>query len=135
MSNPSTANRSRELYDLASSALARYGTNQEDSHRLVFDLADLVDAGPHLARLASELGQRLADSDTVEGRVQLLSLLTAIRSWLQLEVCKHAEGFARASEGIEGSLWQRLIADGMSEEELSKRLLSLSEGRSKDREK
>jgi len=124
------------LYDLASSALAQYGASQEVAHRLVFDLADLVDAGPRLARLASELSQRLADSNTVEGRVQLLSLLTAMRSWLQLEVCKHAEGFAQVSEGgIEESLWQRLIADGMSEEELSKRLLSLSEGQSGDRDK
>ena len=101
MSDPTIVNRSRELYDLASSALAQYGTSQEVAHRLVFDLADLVDAGPRLARLASELSQRLADSNTVEGRVQLLSLLTAIRSWLQLEVCKHAEGVAQGSEGIE----------------------------------
>lgn len=121
--------RSRELYDLASSSLVRFGATEKDSHHLVFDLAELVDAGPHLARLASELGQTLTDSESVEGRVQLLNLLKAIRSWLQLEICKHAESFARLSEGVEGALWDQIIADGMGEEELSRRLLVLSERR------
>ena len=125
------SDRSQELYDLATSALARFGTTKMDAHQAVFDLADLVDALPHLTILASEFGQRLTDTESVDGRVRLLSLLTAIRSLLQLEICKHAESFARLSEGVEDSLREKINVDGISDEELSRRLLVLAESRSR----
>ena len=129
MSEPSKADRSPEMFAMVSAVLTRYGSNDKAAGELLYHLGDLVDAGCSLTQLASEFQQRLADSDSVDGRVRLLIWFIETSSLVKLEIQKHARQYARPSKNIEDSLWDSIIDAGMSEDELSKRFIDSIENR------